>query len=245
MGGREPDSDFEKWVADRLRLHGFEAEPQIGVAGFFIDIGVRHPTYPYGFLAGIECDGANYHSGKSVRDRDRLRQEILEGLGWRIYRVWSTDWFADPRAETEKLIAWLQESLKEAVRRMPQKPVSEEEPDEDKVVRLRRPVLVQNELPLATTSKSGLRDQPQEGPREAQPEPTTKEPESVDRARPQGTERVLDGSIFYYETYPGFYEDWIDGKHVADIEKRTPDVGHRATVYGTRIVNLLRTDIPR
>jgi REase_MTES_1575 len=74
---------------------GYEVKPQLGVAGFFIDIAVRNPDRPGEFLAGIESDGATYHSGFSVRDRDRIRQEILESLGWkgRIHRIWSTDWF--------------------------------------------------------------------------------------------------------------------------------------------------------
>ena len=58
-------------------------------------------------LAGIECDGAQYHSSKSARDRDRLREEILNGLGWTILRVWSTDWFENPDEETRKLIVKL------------------------------------------------------------------------------------------------------------------------------------------
>lgn len=106
--GRPPDSDFEIHVANRLRLAGYEAVPQVGVNGFRIDIGVRHPGWPNGFLAGIECDGATYHSGVTVRDRDRLRQEILEGLGWRLYRVWSTDWFTNQDREMAKMLAWLE-----------------------------------------------------------------------------------------------------------------------------------------
>lgn len=72
---------------------GCEVVPQVGVAGFRIDLGVRHPDWPYGYILGVECDGAAYHSSKSSRDRDRLRQEVLEGLGWRLHRIWSTDWF--------------------------------------------------------------------------------------------------------------------------------------------------------
>ena len=53
---------------------------------------------------GIECDGATYHSSKSARDRDRLRQTILERLGWRIRRIWSTDWFKNPHAELQPII---------------------------------------------------------------------------------------------------------------------------------------------
>ena len=107
--GRDPDSEFEIFVADALRAAGYEVIPQIGAGGYFIDLGVRHPSYLHGFLAGIECDGATYHSAKSAKDRDALRQGVLEDMGWSIYRVWSTDWFNDSRSETRKLIAYLEQ----------------------------------------------------------------------------------------------------------------------------------------
>jgi transcription elongation GreA/GreB family factor len=100
---REPDSDFEIFVIDQIKAIGCVAVPQVGVAGYFVDIGVRHPEWPHGFILGVECDGATYHSAKSARDRDRLRQEILEGLGWKLHRIWSTDWFNNPRQEAERL----------------------------------------------------------------------------------------------------------------------------------------------
>ena len=108
---REPDSDFEISVMDMLKLRGYEVTPQLGVAGYHIDIAVKHPDAPGSYLAAIECDGASYHSALSVRDRDRIRQEILESLGWRgrIWRIWSTDWFRTPRPETEKLICFLED----------------------------------------------------------------------------------------------------------------------------------------
>lgn len=110
-GEREPDSDFEVSVANVVTALGYEIKPQLGVAGFFIDMAVRNPDRPGEFLVGIECDGATYHSGSSVRDRDRIRQEILESLGWkgRIYRIWSTDWFYNPSRETERLRTFLEE----------------------------------------------------------------------------------------------------------------------------------------
>ena len=113
--GREPDSDFEISVIDMLKLRGYEVTPQLGVAGYRIDIAVKHPDAPGAYLAAIECDGASYHSALSVRDRDRIRQEVLESLGWRgrIWRIWSTDWFRTPRQETEKLISFL-EDLRES-----------------------------------------------------------------------------------------------------------------------------------
>jgi len=102
--GRAPDSDFEIAVMAALRDEGFECVPQVGVAGFFIDVAVIDPGNSGRYLMGIECDGATYHSAKSARDRDRLRQMILERLGWRIRRIWSTDWFKNPHAELQPII---------------------------------------------------------------------------------------------------------------------------------------------
>jgi very-short-patch-repair endonuclease len=105
--GREPDSEFEIFVRDRLVQHGFEVVPQVGVAGYSIDLAVKHPKRS-GYLLGIECDGATYHSSKSARDRDRLREEVLVGLKWNIYRIWSTDWFSNPQHEFARLLAHIE-----------------------------------------------------------------------------------------------------------------------------------------
>jgi transcription elongation GreA/GreB family factor len=120
---KEPDSDFEVYVIDQIRAMGCKPVPQVGVAGYFVDIGIRHPEWPHGFILGVECDGATYHSAKSARDRDRLRQEVLEHLGWRLHRIWSTDWFNNPRHEAEKLrkviaerLAWLKSREHEYVK---------------------------------------------------------------------------------------------------------------------------------
>ena len=101
---KAPDSDFEIAVMDALAQYGYQCEPQVGVNGFFIDIAVKNPHREGHFLLGIECDGATYHSAKSVRDRDRLRQEILENLGWEMYRIWSTDWFNNPDAALQPIL---------------------------------------------------------------------------------------------------------------------------------------------
>jgi very-short-patch-repair endonuclease/transcription elongation GreA/GreB family factor len=108
-GVREPDSNFEVAVANVISNWGYEVRPQLGVAGFFIDLVVRNPRRPGEYLAAIECDGATYHTGCSVRDRDRIRQEILESLGWKnkIYRIWSTDWFYNPLESIGKLKSFL------------------------------------------------------------------------------------------------------------------------------------------
>jgi len=111
LTGRQPDSEFEIWVMRMLTERGYEVVPQLGVAGYFIDLAIRHPDHRGTFILGIECDGATYHSARSVRDRDRLRQEVLVRLGWKIYRIWSTDWFRNPRNEFLKLVAAI-ESLR-------------------------------------------------------------------------------------------------------------------------------------
>ena len=109
--GREPESPFEEYVLERLRGQGLEVDPQVGVAGFRIDLGVRHPDYPHGYLLGVECDGRAYHSALSVRDRDRLREAVLRDLGWDIYRIWSTDWFEDADRELKKLMEYIASRL--------------------------------------------------------------------------------------------------------------------------------------
>jgi very-short-patch-repair endonuclease len=114
---REPDSDFEIFVMNQIQSMGYDAVPQIGVAGYFIDIGVRHAEWVYGYVLGVECDGASYHSAKSARDRDRLRQEILEQLGWKLHRIWSTDWFNNPQREADRLREVIGARLRELKKR--------------------------------------------------------------------------------------------------------------------------------
>lgn len=104
---RDFDSDFEESVAIFLRKHGYKLQPQVGMAGFLIDIGVIDPRNENRFLCGVECDGATYHSSRSARDRDRLRQSILEERGWKIYRIWSTDWFHRRSVQEQRLLDFL------------------------------------------------------------------------------------------------------------------------------------------
>ena len=106
--GADADSDFEIEVADRLRARGYIVDYQVGVSGYKIDLGVRHPDHPERYLAGVECDGATYHRSKSARDRDRLREEVLNDKGWDIVRVWSTDWFDNPSLQTTRLLEKLE-----------------------------------------------------------------------------------------------------------------------------------------
>ena len=89
----ECESPFEEQVCDALRNKGYIVHPQVGCSGYRIDLAIVDPDKPGSYLLGIECDGANYHRSKTARDRDKLRESILRGLGWNLHRVWSTDWW--------------------------------------------------------------------------------------------------------------------------------------------------------
>jgi superfamily I DNA and/or RNA helicase len=106
------ESGFEEDVAMVLERHNFMIEKQVGVSSFRIDLAVRHPDRPKVYAIGIECDGATYHSGKIARDRDRLRQMVLERLGWKIYRIWSTDWFKNREKSIRNLINAVEFTIK-------------------------------------------------------------------------------------------------------------------------------------
>lgn len=134
--GKAADSDFEIAVMDALSKHGYECEPQLGISGYRLDLAIKDPGMPGRFLMGVECDGASYHSAKSTRDRDRLRQDILESLGWCIRRIWSTDWFKNPQAQLQPILSEL-EKLKTPVQKRPETPITiaeiQTEPEIDRV----------------------------------------------------------------------------------------------------------------
>jgi len=134
----EHDSPFEREVAEALKQRGMEVRRQIGCSGYRIDLALMDPVNPGRFVLAIECDGATYHNSATARDRDRLRQEVLESLGWTIVRVWSTDWVKDPIAQVNRVIAAFDRCLTKAA--TPPAPVERTSTPE-------RPV---DEVPLST-----------------------------------------------------------------------------------------------
>lgn len=96
-------SEFEEEVADFLRENGYEVDCHVGCSALEVDIAVKSPTTP-DYLMAIECDGSVYRSAKNTRDRDRLRQHVLERMGWNYYRIWSTDWFRNKENEKKRLL---------------------------------------------------------------------------------------------------------------------------------------------
>lgn len=108
-----PD-DFADSIARFVREQGFKVQQYVGCSGYKIDIAVKHPSDSFEqFIAGIECDGYSYASAKTARDRDRLRSSVLKNMGWRLYRVWSAEWYKNPEVEGWKLVAFLQESIED------------------------------------------------------------------------------------------------------------------------------------
>ncbi|TNC81305.1 MAG: AAA family ATPase [Oleiphilus sp.] len=219
--GRAPDSEFEISVAESLRRYGYECEPQVGVAGFFIDLAVKDPGQPGRFLVGVECDGANYHSAKSARDRDRLRQDVLERLGWKIRRIWSTDWFKNPHAQIEPLVRELNE-LRTPITYEPEVNEHEETEVEEideiihEVEEHVEQALLFNEAGLSLKEKLVKFDQ----------EVIGSESDGVDPAkrllRPSMLEALLEfrpiSKSEFQESIPAFLREGIDGKQGKYLE---------------------------
>ncbi|MEE4349561.1 MAG: DUF3320 domain-containing protein [Pacificimonas sp.] len=105
------ESPFEDAVKAMLERRGWQVRPQIGISGYRIDLGIVHPDLPGVYLAGVECDGAMYHSAKTARDRDKVRQAVLENLGWTILRLWSTDFWTDRKGAIDRLHSQLEDQL--------------------------------------------------------------------------------------------------------------------------------------
>jgi hypothetical protein len=96
-------SSFAKYVMKALEEKGWTVKAGIGASNLKIDIGVVHPDDPNKFLAGIECDGESYRKTPTAVDRNILRKKALEGLGWKIIRVWAPDWYRYPEHPTNRL----------------------------------------------------------------------------------------------------------------------------------------------
>lgn len=125
----DAESPFEEEVLRVLRSWGYEAVPQVGTAGYRIDIGIRDPARPGRYSIGIECDGAAYHSSLVARDRDRLRQEVLERLGWTLHRIWGPAWYRGREAEEQRL----RDAIERAVNTLSNVPIAGAPPEKPAV----------------------------------------------------------------------------------------------------------------
>jgi very-short-patch-repair endonuclease len=105
----ELDAVLEREVADELVRRGLSIQRQVGCGGYLIDVAVSDPQQGGRYLLGVECDGFTYRTAATARDRDRLRQTVLEGLGWRLIRVWSSDWARDREKQVQRVLEALKE----------------------------------------------------------------------------------------------------------------------------------------
>ncbi|MEF2144382.1 MAG: DUF3320 domain-containing protein [Desulfovibrionaceae bacterium] len=126
----DAESPFEEAVMAALRDKGWEVRPQIGVSEYRIDLGIVHPDHAGAYLAGVECDGATYHSSKCARDRDMIREGVLCNLGWSIIRIWSTDWFMNPVEALNRVHADLEELLERSRQEEREREAQKQEPAE-------------------------------------------------------------------------------------------------------------------
>jgi very-short-patch-repair endonuclease len=169
------ESPFEQSVFDELTRHGWDVATQVGCSGYRIDLAIRDPEAPGRYLLGIECDGAAYHSAASARDRDCIRQSVLERLGWRLHRIWSTDWLHRRPREIERLVEAIERArvavqradreAKERVCCVPVQPEPEPAPEAPRIARrVGRPRRAENEAASAV-----IAPQRDDRPRKASP----------------------------------------------------------------------------
>ncbi len=130
----EFESALDEDVALEIKKLGYDVIPQVGCSIYRIDIGVVDPVNPGFFLLGVECDGPTYQASNSARDRDRLREQVLRQLGWRIHRIWSPVWVARRDSEIRRLKDALEQACKVQIERDAQRPVvSENQTDVRKI----------------------------------------------------------------------------------------------------------------
>ncbi|TGE20639.1 DUF3320 domain-containing protein [Hymenobacter aquaticus] len=147
--GRALESPFEEAVHRALTARGYTVRPRVGSQGFSLDLAVVDPDQPGRYLLGIECDGAMYHSARSARDRDRLRQQVLENVGWQLHRIWSTDWFRDPARETERVVQVIEAARRPAAREQEPAAAVAAAEDSEEPVGITREAAPSGPVPLA------------------------------------------------------------------------------------------------
>jgi very-short-patch-repair endonuclease len=155
---RDPLNPFEQDVLSQLTAAGLNLEAQLGCSGYFIDFAAKHPTEPGRYVLAIEADGVMYHSSATARDRDRIRQDHLERLGWTFHRIWSTDWFRHREREVERAVAAFDDALRREGASVPMTELAVESEDEMVTSHERsgpKPVEV-NRGPIATYSRTEL-----------------------------------------------------------------------------------------
>ena len=116
----EFDSPFETQVYKALSRHGYTVHTQIGASDYKIDLAVVHPDDPNRYVLAIECDGATFHSSKSAKERDVMRQKFLEAKGWKFERIWSRNWWRNSEEELSRVVSRIEKEIKNSSRKEPE-----------------------------------------------------------------------------------------------------------------------------
>jgi len=182
-------SEFEKTVREVLARNGYQVDCKVGVSSYKMDLAVKDPEDPQRYLIGIECDGLMYLQAHTVRDRERIRQEILQNLGWNLVRIWSTDWIKNPQEAAERLIETIENCRKN-------------NKEEKEGIVKPASYLIERSNGKQTSDSKGPAPAPQEKAPQGQAEPKEIKPLSV--------------KFPVYQTYKGFYRhnkilnEWIN-----------------------------------
>lgn len=205
------ESPFEEAVAVGLARKGWILHSQVGVSAYRIDLGVVNPDFPGSYLAGVECDGAMYHSSAYARERDKIRQSVLERLGWTLLRVWSTDWWNNPGKSLESLHRELESRLESDRKQRAAKVIEEEERRAAKDAELAaKAEIVEDPVPYALAAAQVTLDSPSGALASQMP-----------TVAYRGVDLEADGfhsdpELFYSEEYTARLAAMID--HVIEVE---------------------------
>ncbi|WP_240610690.1 DUF3320 domain-containing protein [Rubritalea profundi] len=194
-----------------------------------MDLGIVHPDRPGDFLVGVECDGATYHSGATARDRDKVRAAVLEGLGWNLLRVWSTDWFTNPEGEIERLDAALRELYKSSRSAnesdIKQTDISDVPSTPDNIIEIADEVTPSEPLAMVASSPSSTTSEPTEVVQDDPQTPATT-PEVASKANYITTDFAslqpkIDPDLFYDDAYTSTLVEMIE--HTLESEAPISD----------------------
>ncbi|MCD8020647.1 MAG: AAA domain-containing protein, partial [Clostridiales bacterium] len=110
---KDAPDQFPEIIGEFIMENGYSIRRNVGESRYKVDIAVLHPSLPDTYIAGVECDGENYSSARTARDRDFLRKDIMETMGWHLYHVWSLAWYKNPENEKRRLLDFLKKTAKE------------------------------------------------------------------------------------------------------------------------------------
>ena len=100
---KEKDAFIES-VAEKLRSKGYTVNTDIGSSEYRVDIGIVDPNNKERYLLGLLCDGYNYSTSSSARDRDVTTPSVLRQLGWHTHNIWSVEWWDTPEHVLESIV---------------------------------------------------------------------------------------------------------------------------------------------